>query len=309
MRRTRTFVTAVFVLALLVLPRMLFAQSGDAGLSFLKIGVGARVLGMGDAGVAGDDRGSALYYNPALIADDAEASVTITHNEWIEDISTEFIGVAVPLDGWSFGVHLGLTSVGGIEVRDVPGDPLAESDTRNFAGGLTVAFALADGVDFGTTVKYVFEKIHVDEAGGYAFDFGIAVRPFSEGELANLKTGLTLANVGSMSELRTVSTTLPMLLRYGAGYRIPVESVKGALTFEANGLTLLEESKTHFNLGMEFDYLGLVFLRAGYQTGYETKSISLGAGAAYGSLRFDYAFTPFSEVFGNAHTVALSVLL
>ena len=307
MTRKRIILSA-FLLAI-VLPAAVSAQSGGAGLSFLKIGVGARVMGMGDAGVAGDDRGSALYYNPALIADDAQASITITHNEWIEDITTEYLGVAVPLDGWSFGLHLGLTSVGGVEVRETPGEALGVTDTRNFAGGLSAAFALAEGVDVGATAKFVYEKIHVDEASGYAFDLGVTARPFSEGDLANLRTGVTLANVGSMSALRTVETVLPMLLRYGAGYRVPIESVKGGLTIEAAGLTLLEESTTHVSIGAEFDYLGTVFLRAGYQSGYESKDLSFGGGAAYGSLRFDYAYTPFTDILGDAHTIALSVLL
>ncbi|MBE0644231.1 MAG: PorV/PorQ family protein [Bacteroidetes bacterium] len=310
MRRTHSFLFIATLLALFILaaPRI-NAQSGGSGLSFLKIGVGARSMGMGDAGVADADMGSAMYYNPALIADDDAASVTIMHNEWIEDISTEFVGVSVPLNGWSFGVHMGLTSVGGIELRDVPGEPIGETDTRNFAGGVTAAFAIADGVDVGATAKYVFEKIHVDEAGGYAFDFGVAVRPFSEGALANLRTGITLANIGSMTELRTVSTKLPSLLRYGASYRVPMESVKGGLNVAAEGLTLLEESTTHINLGAELDYLGMVFLRLGYRSGYDNNGISFGGGAKYSSLRFDYAFTPFSESFGNAHTISLSITL
>lgn len=310
MRRTRSFILGILVLAFFIAdPDLLYAQAGSAGLSFLKIGVGARSMGMGDAGVANADMGSAMYYNPALIADDGSGAITIMHNEWIEDITTEYLGLSVPFSGWSFGIHLGLTSVGGIEVRDVPGEPLALTDTRNFAGGFTAAFALADGVDFGATAKYVFEKIDVEEAGGYAFDFGLAVRPFSEGDLAELRTGVALANLGSMTELRTVSTNLPLLLRYGAAYRIPVEAVKGALNVSAEGLSLLEESTTHLNLGAEFDYVGMVFLRLGYQSGYENKGLTFGAGATYSALRFDYAFTSFSEVFGNAHTVALSVIL
>ncbi len=311
MRRTHPqFIAALFIIFLLAAwGPVLQAQSGGSGLSFLKIGVGARTMGMGDAGVANADMGSAMYYNPSLIADDADASVTIMHNEWVEDISTEFVGVSLPLNGWSFGLHMGLTSVGGIEVRDRPGEALGEADTRNFAGGITAAFALADGVDFGVTAKYVYEKIYVDEAGGYAFDFGVSVRPFSEGDLANLSTGVTLANLGSMTELRTVSTKLPSLLRYGAGYRIPIESVKGGLNFAAEGLTLLEESTTHVNLGAEFNYLGMVFLRLGYRSGYDNNGVSFGGGATYSSLRFDYAFTPFSEAFGNAHTIALSITL
>ncbi|MFZ1729942.1 MAG: PorV/PorQ family protein [Bacteroidota bacterium] len=311
MRRTRILLYAAVLFAMVCIadPIVLFAQSGGSGLSFLKVGASARSMGMGDAGVADADMGSAMYYNPALIADDSEASVTILHNMWMSDITTEFVGVSVPFSSWSFGLYMGLTTVGGIEIRDQPGDPDAISDNRDFAGGVTAALAIADGVDVGVTAKYVFEKIYVDEAGGYAFDFGLAVRPFSQGDLANLKTGITLANVGSMTELRTVATKLPMLMRYGAAYTIPMDAVEGALNFSAEGLTLLEESTTHINVGAEFDYLGVVFLRLGYQSGYDNRSVSFGAGANYSTLRFDYAFTPFSATFGNAHTVALSITL
>ncbi|MFA6234573.1 MAG: hypothetical protein WC824_10380, partial [Bacteroidota bacterium] len=166
MRRTRIFIFVLVLFASVSItdPVLLFAQSGGSGLSFLKIGASARTMGMGDAGVADADMGSAMYYNPALIADDRDASVTIMHNEWIQDISTEFVGISVPFSAWSFGLYMGLTSVGDMEVRDQPGEPLALTDNRNFAGGITAAFAVADGVDVGVTAKYVFEKIHVDEA-------------------------------------------------------------------------------------------------------------------------------------------------
>lgn len=300
---------ASVILLTLMLPHILHAQVGGSGLSFLKIGVGARSLGMGDAGVANADMGSAMYYNPALIADDEDASVTIMHNEWIEEITTEFIGVSVPFKGWSLGIHMGLTSVGGIEVRDRPGESITDTDTRNFAGGITAAVPVFQGLDVGVTAKYVFEKIHVDEAGGYAFDFGLAMQPFSDGDLSRLRLGVALANVGSMSELSAISTTLPMLLRYGASYHIPLFEINGSLRLAVEGLSLLEDDITHANVGVEFEYFDTVFLRLGYQSGYENKDITLGAGARYGILRFDYAYIPFTDIFGNAHTVAMSITL
>ena len=44
------------------------AQPGSAGLTFLKFGVGARALGMGDAYSAIADDPSATYYNPASLS-------------------------------------------------------------------------------------------------------------------------------------------------------------------------------------------------------------------------------------------------
>jgi len=286
------------------------AQSGQAGLSFLKNGVGARTVAMGDAGVVGSDMGTAMYYNPALLADDEKASITIMHSEWIQDITTEYLGLSIPANGWTFGLFMGITSVEGIEVRDRPTpEPLATTDSRNFAGGLTAAFALADMIDVGVSAKFIFEKIHTDDASGYAFDIGATLHPFDESSLEDLRFGFAIANLGSMSELMAQETVLPSLLRYGAEYSIPVESVKGNVVVEANGLTLLEEETTHLGIGLEFDYVNLLFLRFGYQSGFDSKSISFGAGAAYSTLRFDYAYVPFDNNLGNAHTVALSINL
>jgi len=287
----------------------MFAQSGATGLSFLKIGADARAMGMGDAGVATSDLGSAMYYNPALISDDEQASITIMHNEWIQDLTTEFLGLVVPFSSWTFGLHLGLTSVEGIEIRDRPGEAQGTFDSHNFAGGVTAAFAVSSGVHVGVTAKYVFEKLYTDVSDGYAFDFGVFVQPFSSQELRSLRFGGALSNLGQMSELRTVSTKLPMLLRLGVGYDVPIESMKSSFVFSAANLLLLEENTNHLNIGVEFNYVDIVFMRVGYQSNYDIKNVSFGAGTKYSSFRFDYAFTPFTESFGMAHTIALSATL
>jgi hypothetical protein len=302
-------VVALFFLISLALPSMLFSQAGGSGLSFLKIGADARAMGMGDVGVVTSDLGAAMYYNPALIANDEAASITITHNEWVQDLSTEFLGVVVPFSSWTLGIHMGLTSVEGIEIRDRPGEPQGTFDSRNFAGGLSVAFALADGLDVGLTAKYVMEKIYTDAADGYAFDFGASFDPFKGGDLHGLRFGAALANLGSMSELRYVSTTLPMLLRVGASYDIPVHALKSTLVVTGGVMSVFDDEATHASIGAEFNYVNSVYFRAGYQSGYEIKNVSFGAGFAYTTLRFDYAFTPFTESFGAAHTIALSIRL
>ncbi|MBU0567282.1 hypothetical protein KJ693_09645 [bacterium] len=50
---------------LLGLAQAVSAEPGATGASFLKIGVGARALGMGGAFVGLADDASALYWNPA----------------------------------------------------------------------------------------------------------------------------------------------------------------------------------------------------------------------------------------------------
>ncbi|MCB2206546.1 PorV/PorQ family protein [bacterium] len=293
----------------LLMPSMLMAQSGKAGLSFLKNGVGARNVAMGSTGVVSAKEGAASYYNPALLADDEAASISIEHTEWVQDITTEYVGIALPAQSWSFGVFFGITSVPGIELRDTPSlEPDGVFESQNLAAGVSAAFALTDGIDFGMNLKYLFEKIHVDDASGYGLDFGISARPFEDEDLEQLRFGLALSNVGSMNALNAQETTLPMLLRYGAGYMIPINALKSALNVEISGLSLLEEETTHASIGVEFDYVDMVFIRMGYLSGYDNKDISFGAGARYSSLRFDYAYVPWSDSFGDAHTIALAIL-
>jgi len=293
----------------IMFPLVSYAQGGSTGMSVLKIGVGARTVAMGDAGVASAVHGTELHYNPALMTGTPTAAITIMHNEWVQHISTEYLSTTIPMDGWSLGFSLGLTTVPEIEVRNVPGDALGTFDSHNFVGGISMALPLSDQVSAGVSIKYLFEKIYVDGAAGYAFDFGLRYRPFIEGDLQTLKTGLSIANLGSMSELRSQPTQLPALARFGVSYSLPMAFANGSLLIEADGVSIVKERSFHAVVGAEFDYSQLVFLRLGYQSGFEMRSISTGLGVSYSVIRFDYAYSPFSEGFGAANTISLSILL
>ncbi len=74
-----------------------FAFSAETGASFLKIGVGARPLGMGGGYIAIADDVNAIYWNPGGLAQLRKKEISAMHNEWIDDIKYEFVGYAVPL--------------------------------------------------------------------------------------------------------------------------------------------------------------------------------------------------------------------
>ena len=67
----------------------------------------------------------------------------------------------------------------------------------------------------------------------------------------------------------------------------------------------IDNDDIHFNTGAEAVYNKTFALRAGYQTGYEAKGFTAGIGVAWGSLNFDYAYTPFSLGLGNANQFSL----
>ncbi len=287
------------------LPAAAPAQGGATGMAFLKLGVGGRSVAMGDAGVVSSTGGAASYYNPANILEGGRPSILLMHNQWIQDIATEYLGAAVPLGDWGLAFHVNSTGIDNIEVREVPGEAAGTFNARNLSIGMSAAFRAFDDWSAGVTVKYLYEKIYVDQADGYAFDAGIRYRT----PIPGLSAGAAAANLGSMAVLRTEATRLPALFRAGAAYQTPVPAFDGTLLVEADGFTLFKDPAFHLQLGAEADYRGIVFLRAGYQTGYDVRGFSAGLGARIGVLGFDYGFTPFQNDLGSSHTVSLEIRL
>ncbi len=285
------------------------AQDGETGLAVLKIGIGGRTVGMGDAGVVSSIGAPSMHYNPAIIAHEMRPDITVMHNSWIEDVNTEYLGAYSRMSGYSLGFHVAYTGIGGIEVRQVPGPAQDEAEAQYISTGVTVAVPLGEQLEAGATVKMLFEKIYTEDAFGYAFDFGARYRPFESPELQDFSLGLSLSNIGEMGELHTRKTSLPKLLRYGAAYEMRIESATNTLQLELGAATNLVSSTTHATVGVEAGYDGIAFLRAGYQGGYEIKGFSAGAGVRFDVLSFDYAYTPFKNSFGSANTISLSIAL
>ncbi len=84
------------VLLFLLGPGLLPASTGAA---FLKIPVGPRVCGTGEAAVAYIDDASALFYNPAGLASVQTFDVLLAHNQWLLDMNHEYVAGAYGYEG------------------------------------------------------------------------------------------------------------------------------------------------------------------------------------------------------------------
>jgi hypothetical protein len=286
--------------ALLLSAGTLYAQAGTTGFSFLKVGTGSRALGMGEASVASATDPSAAYYNPASIALAGAPQILLMHREWVEGSHTDFLGATT--SAGLFHAGLGVTSfaVDDIEVRTAPGAALSTFSARNAAISLSGAYDLSSALSIGASAKFLYEKIFVDDASGLAFDLGGVYRIDPAFTL-----GASVSNLGSVSELRNEASTLPTILRFGGAYTTGVESLDGVITGSADLVSMSAEGRSHLHVGVEAEFKKLFALRAGAQTGYEAKSISLGMGVRQGMFRFDYAYVPFSLDMGSTHTLAL----
>ena len=273
--------------------------AGNTGLAFLKLGVTSRAISMGEAVVSNINDAAATHYNPAALFNGSKGNIMFMHNEQVLGVRTEFLAAKIKMNKFAFGLSVNNTAVDDIEVREIPGESVEKFSAQNFSMGLSVGYRVNEMLTLGMTGKFLFEKIYIDNASGFAFDFGgLYVKD-------KLSLGLAISNLGSMSELRSESTKLPSSVRGGASYIIPVTGLESLLRVSAEGYKVLDGGKFHTHTGAEFLYKDFLALRVGYQSGYENKSITTGIGLIYKAINLDYAFVPYKFSQGSSHTITL----
>ena len=293
-----------YILIFLV-PSIVLSQSMTTGAGFLKIGLGPRAGGMGEAHVAMTGSADGSYYNPAGVALAGSPQIALTHRAWIADVQSQSLSAVLPHDNVGFGLNITTTTVSNIEIRTTPGDPEGTFTSRSFVLGGSVAYTLTDDLTTGATAKYVFEKIFVDEWSGIGFDLGVHYRTPVEG----LVLGVSLSNLGSISGTNTPSIELPTTFRGGAAFGFAVEKLQSEITLAADAVQLTRDGIFHSHLGGEIVFDRTVALRLGYQSGYDFRNLTVGAGVRYRSLALDYCIIPMSQQIGTAQTIGLSITL
>lgn len=290
------------LLLIIFITSFTFGQSaGESGLSFLKIGFGARNIALGDLGVVSTGDVTGAYYNPALLSDYSGSQISVSHNQWIQDVTGEMLGVSFSFWGLPFAFSANTTSVSDIEVRTRPGEAQSTFDANFFFGSLSTGFTLYEKLSTGFSVKYLYENLFSNDAAGWGFDFGLYYNNIIE----SVNIGASLRNIGSMDKLKNEATELPTDLRIGASYEYGMESIESGLFFNAGYQKYTSTDDNHFHLGGEFLYNEIFAVRGGYITGYESKGLTAGVGLKWNSINFDYAYTPFSFSLGSASIISL----
>ncbi len=277
-----------------------FPQSaGNSGLSFLKLGFGARNIAMGDAGTAASNDVTSLFYNPAKLAGNENSEIMFMHNQWIQDIRSELLGVKFNFLNLPLALGINVTSINDIEVRTRPGNPEATFNANYSFVSLSTGFNLVNDLSFGATIKFLYEGLYTDESNGLGFDFGLNYKTYIDG----LSLSAAIRNLGSMNQLRVEKTQLPNEFRIGPSYQFNLPS-DFQITAAAEFLKYLQAEDTHFNMGAEILYNNLIALRGGYQTGYISKGFTGGVGIRWGNLSFDYAISPFQLGLGSGNSIS-----
>lgn len=309
----RKLAISLILLASQTLP----AWAGGTSEAFLKIGVGARPIGMGNAFTAVANDINAIAWNPAGLSQLAKRELGAMHAELFADTRYDFIGYAHPLilgkEGFNYGT-LGFgfqyLTQGKIESRDANRQVTGGFSGSDLALNLAFSRALSPATRLGVNLKYLSSSIEAESAQSFALDLGGMYRFGSTG----LQLGMAAQNLGPGVKFINETNPLPLTFAVGTGYQF-----RSGFLLAMDVKNRPHDNKTFVSFGTEYAVLPVVSLRAGYLSALaggvsasgaatgrfgEVSGIGAGFGLKLFSYNLDYAFTPFGEL-GSVHRISL----
>jgi len=296
MRLASSRLRFAIALALLVTPAVASADTGTTGFAFLKLGVGARAMGLGSAYVALADDPTAIYWNAAGLASLTGTQVTAMHNEWIQDFRQEFAAVGTRLGPGSFGASFSGFYSSEFERRDETGTLTGHFGFNDLALSGGYGVHIVKGLGAGVALRYVREMIDQETADALLADVGAQYRLKESG----VTFGAAVQNLGSSAKFISESFPMPRTMRLGAAFTHDLHALQGRGTLTAE-YRKARDDDGHFHIGGEYVYRDHLALRAGGKFGYDDEHVSFGLGLMKDWFRLDYALAPFTSDLGTTH--------
>jgi len=319
----KNFIIICLILGLVGTASAEFSNVGSAGAQFLKIGVGSKYQGMGEAAVATVGDVYAAYWNPAGLTGVENSEIGFTNVNWVLDIDLNYLAYAKRFeDVGVFAVSATVLSMGDQEIttfeeQDGTGTSYSAS---SWSVGVSYARELTGRFSFGGTFKYVQEKIHLEKASGFGFDFGTMLYT----GFRSLRLGLSISNMGPEmkfegpsldvsyddqagqgsnsgigAQLKTTSYDLPLSLRLGLAYDMQFGPETTLLL--AADLKHPNDNVERGSIGAQLGFKDRYFLRGGYKVNYDEETLSFGGGliapvTESSNLVIDYSWQDFGRL-------------
>ena len=316
-----------------------FEKVGTTSFQFLKVMTGARGTALGEAYSSVVANSDAVFFNPAGLTSVTNIDISADYLDWFLDISHMSFAAAYHLpEIGTIGLQGTFTDVG--EIRETTVAELNFDDDgiyRGYTGrilnptamvlGISYARRLTDKFSFGITAKYAREDLVVESTDNIMFDAGLTY----ETGFKSLKVSAVIRHFGpevryyDNVNIRIDSTTtqkyrgksypLPQTFNIGiAGY---IMSADENLFLHSDNQSLLiafdmvqpRDYDQQYNVGIEYGFENILFLRGGYKLNYDEESFSLGVGVNYSNYRIDYAFSDFGDYLDSVHRFSFGLSL
>lgn len=333
------------VLAGTALPGAAFADK-YAG-AFMENGGGARALGMGAAFTAVADDPSTTFWNPAGLAGVARRELLLMHAEQFGDlIDRDFAAYVQPV-GWrlfggeSAGIGISVIRLG---VDDIPFTNHLQDDLDTNDDGtvddeeLLGLFGLQDQIRYKSDQELALLLSYGEQKGAWRVGGSLKFVRQSVGPYSSLGVGADLAvlrpglwrRLDFGLKLQDVTTTylswstghnevITPAIVPGLAWRQPVPKWDMDVTLAASVETRFDNrgdadqyssgalsANTH--VGVEVGFSRKVFVRTGFDGGFDAGHFVAGAGFLLEPLTVDYAYAGDAlEIDETTHRVSLSV--
>jgi len=306
----------------------IFPKVGTAGLQFLKLGVDARAIGMGEAYTAVADDISSVYWNPAGLALTRNNQILLSHTNWFADINHEYVAMSRRTHFGAVAMSISFLHMDQMDIttEELFGPTGETFSPYNLAVGLTYANQFTDRFTFGVTGKFLRESLGWESqhtVNGYSVDLGTS---YNTG-WRNFTIGMSLRNFGPDLEY-TIDNDgdglfdedpFDLIDNDGDGlidedreeypFKLPMNfSLAIALDLYRSGNNALITSiqldncvdrMETWNVGAEYK-IGQFAIRSGYQFNYCEAGLSLGLGwrvpLSFAIVDVDYAYTSMGNL-------------
>lgn len=302
MFRKFSWIITLSLILLIGLPLTLFAQTnaGYAG-SFLRMGLGARAIGLANTAPTGSDDAYGFFYNPASLPSIQQKQFGISYGFLPLDRIYNYAGFAMPLPPTA-GIGIGwlATGVNDIQGRNSSGQKTKMYSARQNSFMLSFANAFSQYVRAGVLLKLVRNDLDEIQSSTVGFDLGVVIEPIPFVEI-----GLTAQNLNAKmswdasdvySQGNTVVNKFPVIYRIGGLFHATA-TVDLLAEYQRS-----DKGAVVYRYAASWNPLELASLRIGLADGY----LSLGGGLEYDFLAgmdttLDYAFVPGRVGEGASH--------
>ena len=235
--------TLILIIVIFIYSSVLLAgeESGGSAGSFLQWGVGARAIALGKAFTAIANDGSAIYWNPAGLAQLSTREFSAMHALIFEDRAQNFIQFTYPISPFSISAGWMRFGVNDIQERSTSGEFLGKfDDSENLfllGSGYQVLSKPTFKLDVGLTAKYFYHSLQNYHANGYGIDLGVLSYFHLTGLVERIGIGATVQNLGAKLKWNTESNhedNIPVAFRLGAAVHLKPVPFKIAADLEKN---------------------------------------------------------------------------
>jgi len=325
------------------------AQATKYAGAFMENGGGARALGMGGAFTAVADDPSATFWNPAGVSGLERPELLLMHAERFGDlIDRDFVAYTQPVNWAIFGGEeggIGITLIR-LGIDDIPfTEHLTEQLDTDGNGDvsdeeLLGLFDLQDQIQYKSDQEFGLMFSYAERLGSWRLGTNIKFVRQSIGQYSSLGVG---ADIGLLRpqiwrrldfgiKLQDITTTylswstghtelITPALVPGLAWRQPLPNANMGFTLAASVETRFDNRRTadqyssgamsaNVHLGAEVDFGKKVFLRGGFDGGWESGFQTVGAGFIINPLTIDYAFARDAalDIDEVTHRISMTVM-